>query len=133
MHCQVDIDLLVLLGRAVTMLLCYLNTRLVPIHCTGSRLGSYLKATRAGGLKEKILVLLLKFFLLLHLSWLREGTGWLDERAICNPMQAATATLPGFPLVYYLCNSLDTDLWDPGGRQTVPSHPFYSMCIYLAF
>lgn len=95
MYCQVDPDLLVFLSRAVTVPLYYLNTRLVPIHYAGSSLGSCLKRARAGGLKQKILVLLPKAALVLE--------------AICNPMQAAMARLPGFPLVYYLCNGLETE------------------------
>lgn len=59
-HYQVDTDLLMFLSRAVTVPLYYLNSRHVPttLHC--SSLGFCLKTTRAGGIKQKILLLLPK-------------------------------------------------------------------------
>lgn len=122
MYCQVDPDLLVFLSRAVTVPLYYLNTRLDPIQYAGSSLGSCLKTPRAEGLKQKILVLLPRAAFVLG--------------AICKPTQAAMARLPGFPSVYYLCNSLETETCgiQEGDRvchHTVATNTSLLLCMHL--
>jgi len=136
MHWQVDPDLLVFLSMAVTVPLYYLNSGLVPIHCIDSSLAPSLKAARAGGLNQKILVLLPKS----SSCCICLGLGKvLDESTIRTSTQAAMARPPGFPLFCYFCNSLETEMCGIQEGETVchhtmaTTHLFYPVYIYFAF
>lgn len=120
------------------MALHHLNTRLVPIHCTGSSLGSCLKSARTRGLNQKKLVLLSKSALccICHglgkalSSWMREQYATSCKRHWPPPR----VSLHILPLVQFGDRSEGSKRETEGAIALGPqTHPFYPVCIYLAF